>query len=149
MQTHRANILIVADRTADSPQLLDAVARRAIEGPCSFTLLVLRRDHDHHQLVGAEDHQTNEALGRLDTALPLLSQAAGYPIVGMLGSHEPLTTITDAINLLRFDEVIISTLPGQTSQWLPSGLPRKVRELGVTVTEVIGADTIMSDVPAA
>ncbi len=149
MHTHCANILVVADQTADSPQLLDAVARRASEGPCSFTLLIPRRPHELHQAVDPEDHRADQAFARLDAALPPLSQAAGHPIVGIIGSHEPLATIKDALNLLRFDEVIISLLPAQTSQWLRSELPRKIRKLGVPVTEVITAETPMSDLPAA
>jgi hypothetical protein len=35
-----ARVLIVAHQTADSPELLTAVAKRAAAGPCSFTLLV-------------------------------------------------------------------------------------------------------------
>ena len=149
MHFTRANILIVAYQPADSPQLLDAVARRAIEGPCSFTLLVPRRGQDLHHPVGTEDQLTNEALARLNAAVPLLSDAAGHPIVGMIGSGEPLATIEDALNLLKFDEVIILMLPVLTAQWFRLDLPRKVRELGVPVTEVIGADTTMSDAPAA
>ena len=147
--TPRANILIVADQTADSPQLLDAVARRASEGPCSFTILVPRRAHGLHQVVDREDHAADQAFARLDAVVPLLLRAAGHPIVGMIGSDEPVATIKDALNLLRFDEVIISLLPARTSQWLRLDLPQKVRELGVPVTEVIIADTTDSDVPAA
>lgn len=149
MHFTRANVLIVADQPADSPQLLDAVARRAIEGPSSFTLLVPRRGQEVHHLVGAEDYPTDEARARLNAAVPLLSEAAGRPIIGMIGSDEPLATIKDALELLRFDEVIISMLPDGTSQWFRLDLPRKVRELGVPVTEVISADTTMSDAPAA
>ena len=136
---HRISVLIVADQPADSPQLCEAVARRAREGPCAFTLLVPRPPNDLHQEAGPEDYGADQAFARLDAAVPLLSQAAGHPIVGMIGSHEPLATIKDALNLLSFDEVIISMLPAQRSQWLRLDLPRQVRELGVPVTEVISA----------
>jgi hypothetical protein len=143
-----SSVLIVAHQTADSPQLVEAVAHRASRGPCTFTLLVPKRAHGLHRVVDPEAHGAAEAIARLEVAVPLLSDAAGQPIVGMIGSHEPLATIEDALNLLGFDEVIISMLPVRMSRWLQLDLPRKVRALGVPVTEVISADRV-TDVPAA
>ncbi len=145
----RTNVLIVADQTADSPELLDAVARRARGRRCSFTLLVPRRAHRPGQIIDLDDHGADQAFARLDAAVPLLSAAAGHPIVGMIGSHEPLATIKDALNLLSFDEVIISMLPAQPSRGLYLDLPRQVRELGVPVTEVLGAGTRATSLPPA
>jgi hypothetical protein len=82
-------------------------------------------------------------------ALPALSRAAGEEIVGIVGSHDPLAAIQDAINLLGFDEVIISTLPARVSRWLHLDLPRKVRALGIAVSEVIGKEHHLTDIPAA
>jgi hypothetical protein len=141
------SILVVAHQPAGSPQLVEAVAQRAARGRCAFTLLVPRRAHGLHRVVDAEDHDTADAFARLDAAVPLLSKAAGRPIIGMIGSHEPLATIQDALNLLGFDEVIISVLPVRISRWSHLDLPRKVRALGVPVTEVIDGDH-MTDVPA-
>jgi hypothetical protein len=132
-------VLIVAHQTADSPELIDAVAHRAGEGPCTFTLLVPSRARGLHRLVDPEDHGTREAEDRLETAIPLLSEAAGEPIIGVVGAHEPLAAVQDALNLLGFDEVIISMLPVRVSRWFHLDLPRKVRALGVEVTEVITA----------
>jgi len=130
-------VLIVAHQTADSPQLVAAVRRRASEGRCTFTLLVPTRPPGLHRIVDPEDHGGAEARARLDDAIPVLSEAAGGPIAGAIGSHEPLAAVQDALNLLGFDEVIISMLPARVSRWLHLDLPRKVRALGVPVTEVI------------
>jgi hypothetical protein len=146
---HRASVLIVAHQTADSPQLVEAVARRARQGPCTFTLLVPTRAHGLHRVVDPEDHGTAEAEARLAVAVPLLSEAAGHPVIGMIGSHEPLATIQDALNLLGFDEVILSMLPARISRWLRLDLPRKVRGLGVPVTEVVGVEHDVTGIPAA
>lgn len=132
-----SRVLIVADRTADSPELLDAVSRRAGEGPSTFTLLVPSRATDPHRAAGGVDGAISEAEERLELAIPLISEAAGEPILGVVGSHEPLTAVQDALNLLGFDEVIISMLPVQASRWFRLDLPRKVRALGLPVTEVI------------
>jgi hypothetical protein len=129
--------LIVADQTADSPELLEAVSRRAEEGPSTFTLLVPSRATDPRRVAGAMDGPISEAEERLELAIPLISEAAGEAILGVVGSHEPLAAVQDAINLLGFDEVIISMLPVRASRWFRLDLPRKVRALGVPVTEVI------------
>jgi hypothetical protein len=60
--------------------------------------------------------------------------------VGIVGSHDPLAAVQDALNLLGFDEVIVSMLPARISRWLRLDLPREVRGLGVPVTEVVGTE---------
>lgn len=144
-----SNILIVAHKTAASQQLIDAVARRTATGPCTFTLLVPRRPQGLRPIVEFDHRGTHEAEARVTAALPLLSQAAGGAVVGMIGSHDPFETIKDAVNLLRFDEVIISMLPAGMSRWRRSDLPRRVRALGVPVTEVMAAEAGVTGAPAA
>jgi hypothetical protein len=147
--TAPTRVLITARRTADSPSLVAAVARRAAQGPSTFTLLVPAVAHGLHRVVDPEDHGRAEAEARLAAALPILSEAAGAPVAGVIGSHEPLAAIQDALNLLGFDEVIVSMLPARLSRWLHLDLPRKVRALGVPVTAVIGSEARVTDVPAA
>jgi hypothetical protein len=150
MPTAHPHVLLVADRTAQSRELKEAVARRAAAGPCSFTLLVPARAHGLHRLIDPEDYGTGEAEARLSAALGPLSEAAGGPIEGMVGSHEPIAAIQDALNLNHFDEVIISMLPVRISRWLHLDLPHKVRALGVPVTEVMGVESeAQPPVPAA
>jgi hypothetical protein len=131
-----SRVLIVAHQTADRPELLAAVSRRAAAGPCTFTLLVPARSRGV-ELVGAPDPAVVEAEGRLEAAIPLLSQAADQAVLGVVGSHEPLVAVQDALTVLGFDEVMISMLPVSESRWFRLDLPRKVRALGVPVTEVI------------
>jgi hypothetical protein len=135
-----ARVLIVAHHTAAGSELRAVVARRASEGPCSFTLLVPSSPHGLHRVVDPEDHGRAEAQRRLDAALPALSAAAGADVVGIVGSHDPLAAVEDALNLIGFDEVIVSMLPARVSRWLRLDLPRKVRGLGVPVTEVLGTE---------
>jgi hypothetical protein len=139
--TRTTRVLIVAHQTADSRALIEAVAQRSEIGSCSFTLLVPASSRGLHRVVDPEDHGTAEAERRLELALPELSQAAGSKVVGMVGSHEPLAAIQDALNLFGFDEVIVSMLPARLSRWLRLDLPRKIRSLGVPVSEVISAET--------
>jgi hypothetical protein len=69
----------------------------------------------------------------------VLSEAAGSAVAGMVGSHDPVAAVEDALNLHGFDEVIVSTLPARTSRWLHIDLPSKVAGMGVPVTKVSAA----------
>ena len=134
MESSAARILVVANKTAATPALLEAVRERAARGPCEFTLLVPNTTHGLHKVVDPEDQSQSEAETTIE--LPLLEQAAGAPVDAMIGVPEPLAAIQDAINLHGFDELIISTLPTKVSKWLRLDLPHKAAGLGLPVTTV-------------
>ncbi|MEN3279400.1 MAG: hypothetical protein V7607_540 [Solirubrobacteraceae bacterium] len=131
-----ARILVVAHKTAATPALLDAVRERAARGSAEFTLLVPNSAHGLHKVVDPEDQEAGEANQVLELALPLLEQAAGAHVEGMVGDANPLDAIHDAVNLQGFDEIIISTLPTKVSKWLRLDLPSKIAGLGLPVTTV-------------
>ena len=131
-----ARVLVVANRTAATPALIAAVRERAQRSPAAFTLLIPNPAHGLHKVVDPEDQEQSEAEGTLELAIPLLEQAAGGPVEGMIGVSEPLAAIQDAINLHGFDELIISTLPTHVSRWLKLDLPSKAAGLGLPVTTV-------------
>jgi hypothetical protein len=131
-----ARVLVVANKTAATPALIDAVRERAARGGCEFTLLVPNATHGLHKLVDPEDQSENEAETTIELAIPLLEEAAGVPVDAMIGVPEPLAAIQDAINLHGFDELIISTLPTRVSKWLKLDLPSKAAGLGLPVTTV-------------
>jgi hypothetical protein len=135
----RARVLVVANRTAATPALMEAVRERAARGPASFTLLVPSSAHGLHQLVDPEDQGQSEAEDTIELALPLLEEAVGAPVEPMIGVAEPLAAIQDAVNLHGFDELIISTLPTRVSKWLKLDLPSKCAGLGLPVTTVIAS----------
>jgi hypothetical protein len=132
----RARVLVVANQTAATPALIEAVRERAQESPAAFTLLVPNPAHGLHRVVDPEDQDRSEADQVLEKALPLLQEAAGAPVEGMVGVAEPLAAIQDAINLHGFDEIIISMLPRRISKWLRLDLPHKAAGLGLPVTAV-------------
>jgi hypothetical protein len=135
--TAEARVLVVANKTAATPALLEAVRERAARGPASFTLLVPNAAHGLHKIIDPEDQEQSEAENTLELALPLLESAAGAPVDGMIGVADPLDAIQDAINIHGFDELIISTLPQRISKWLKLDLPSKAAGLGLPVTTVI------------
>jgi hypothetical protein len=132
-------VLIVADQTADSRKLVATVERLASRHPCAFTVLAPMRARGVYRGAGHGELGVGGAEAWLDAALPGLSRAAGDDVIGLVGREEPLTATRDALDLLGFDEVIISMPPGRESRWLHLDLARKVRALGVPVSQVINA----------
>jgi hypothetical protein len=135
-----ARVLVVAHKTAATKPLLDAVRERAQRGPSKFTLLVPNSASGLHKIVDPEDQGGGDTQEVIERALPALSDAAGSPVEGVVGSTSPLSAIEDAINLRGFDEVIISTLPTKLSHWLKLDLPSKVTGFGLPVTTVTPED---------
>ena len=120
----RTRVLVVANRTAATPTLLDTIRARALEGPCEFALLI----------PDAKDR--NRVDWTLERALPLMRRAAGGPVEGLVGGPEPFDAVSEAVRDGRFDEVIVSTLPRKVSRWLHRDLPRRIEGLGLQVTLV-------------
>jgi hypothetical protein len=134
-------VLVVANKTAATPALIRAVQERAARGPCRFSLLVPNAAHGLHKVVDPEDQDKTEAEHVLELAIPLLEEAAGGKVEGIVGDPEPLAAIQDAVNLRGFDEIIISTLPTRVSRWLKLDLPHKAEGLGLPVTTVTARGT--------
>ncbi|HEY2140569.1 MAG TPA: hypothetical protein VGG98_00745 [Solirubrobacteraceae bacterium] len=134
-------VLVVAHKTAATAPLLDAVRERARRGPCTFTLLVPNPAHGLHKVVDPEDQGSGEASEVIERALPLLEEAAGTRVEGIVGAPDPVVAVHDAINLRGFDEVIVSTLPTKLSRWLKLDLPSKISGAGLPVTTVTPSDT--------
>ncbi len=130
------SVLVVAHQTAAGEALLQAVRRRAEEGPTRFHLVVPRQPHGMHKVVDPLEAGEDEAQGVLADALPKLSRAAGHEVTGSIGDAEPLMAIHDAVNLGSYDEMIISTLPLGISRWLKLDLVSKAKALGLPVTHV-------------
>ena len=122
-----ARVLIVAHRTAATPRLVEHVRARSAGEPCAFTLLVPRPYWDP---------DTDEAAITLDLALPVLEEATGKPVTGMVGASDPYEAVREELERGHYDEVIISTLPERISRWLHRDLPHRVEQLGVPVTVV-------------
>ncbi len=135
-----ARVLVVAYKTAATQPLLEAVRERAQRGKAAFTLLVPNPAPGLHKVVDPEDQGGGEARAVIEQAVPLLSDAAGAPVEGIVGSTDPIAAVEDALNLRGFDEVIISTLPSKLSHWLRLDLPSKVTGMGLPVTTVTPKD---------
>src|SRR5690349_6247786 len=133
----RAQVLVVASKTAATPQLLAAVRERAERSAATFHLLV-PNPAPHAEISDAERRRHHEdAEHVLALALPILQDAAGGPVTGSVSPrHDPMDAIEETVHDGDVHEVIISTLPRHVSRWLHAGIPERVRHLGLPVTTV-------------
>jgi hypothetical protein len=120
-------VLIIANRTAATPGLLEEVRRRADEGATRFTLLVPRPFWDP---------DTEESAITLELAIPLLEEAARGRVEGLIGDQDPVRAVESALAEASYDEIILSTLPERVSRWLHMDLPTRLHRFGLPVTLV-------------
>jgi hypothetical protein len=140
MTDERAHVLVVANRTAESQELLDALWERAKRSPARFTLLVPATPHGV-AWVADMPAGAQEAEQHMVRAVERL-RVAGLEIAGRVGDADPFAAVQDAVNFESFDEVIVSTLPSRLSRWLRFDLPRRVAAAtGLPVTHVVGSET--------
>jgi hypothetical protein len=110
--------LVIANRTADSEQLLEALQGRARTGPVAFTLL-----------VPCGPSGRDAARRRLEEAVSRM-RAAGLEVEGSLGGDsDPVVAVHEAWDPSSYDEVIVCTLPTGVSRWLQVDLPHRVAKL--------------------
>ena len=114
------NVLVIANVTADSPELIEALKERAGRDRCRFTLLV------PGAAAGRAGHDA--ARMRLDAVLGRL-EAEGLEAEGLVGDHDPVAAVHDAWDPKKYDEVVVSTLPTGSSRWLQVDLPHRVEKI--------------------
>jgi hypothetical protein len=120
----KAKVLVVANRTAGSPELLDAMRERAEQGAAQFHLVVPASPSgaswafDMHSGHDAAEHDLEGALQRI--------RDLGMEVDGEVGDPDPVAAVSDASNLESYDEVIVSTLPKHLSKWLKLDVAHKI-----------------------
>lgn len=125
------SVLVVANRTADTDELYDAVLARAARSPIRVTLLVPGAWE-----VGDPPGSQQASRRRLRSATARLRDS-GVAVQGVLGDGDPIAAVQSVWDPDRFDEVIVCTLPATVSRWLRIDLPHRVERLtGAPVTHV-------------
>ncbi len=124
----KKNILVVANVTAASDELVEAMEARALKEDVSFMLLVPATPLGGGRAAARE--QLAQACERL--------KDEGLDVDGMVGDADPIIAVTEAWDPTRYDEIVIATLPMRFSKWLHGGLPERIERLtGAPVTHVI------------
>jgi hypothetical protein len=110
--------LVLANRTAASPELIDRLTALAAEGPHRIIAVVPLEARD-----GNAARDARERLAKLMASL----EDAGIVAAGMIGDPDPYTAAMNALQFFRISEVVISTLPGDASRWVADKLVDRVR----------------------
>jgi hypothetical protein len=122
-------LLVVANVTGSSPELIQALKDRAARDTCAFALLI--------PATGGGTGGREAATKRLQDALERM-HAEGLEVEGRVGDPDPVAAVSDIWDPAEFDEVIVSTLPTGSSKWLAIDLPHRVEKMtGVQVTHVV------------
>jgi hypothetical protein len=107
--------LVVANQTIHSPELLEALKRKANEEPRRFIVIAPQ----------SESNGDGDPHERLARTLDDLEQA-GLQAIGQVEHHDPYTAIQNALQFYAPDDIVISTFPETRSGWLRSDLIGRV-----------------------
>jgi hypothetical protein len=133
----RTRVLVVANRTLHGKELRTELRRRAATGTDVHIVAPILCSRAHY-IATDVDTELAEARSRLATTLAW-ARAEGVAVTGRVGdANAALDAIEDELRRYGADEVIISTYPPGTSNWLETGIIERLREeLDIPVTHVV------------
>jgi GABA permease len=121
------NVLVVANETVISRELIERIRDRAAQGPASFLIVSPQES----------DVESPEAARRLRRTLSEL-RLEGIDAHGQVVHPDPYTAAMEATHDERVDEIIVSTFPSARSGWLRRDLIERLRaDAGVPVDHVV------------
>jgi len=134
--SRQSSILVVANRTAASDFLVEALKERARREDVGFSLVVPATPGG---VAWAADMDSGGAAARRRMDVAVRSYlGAGLPLRdARVGHPDPLAAALDAVHFGDFAEIVVSTLPLHMSAWLRLSLPHRVAHAtGLPVTHV-------------
>ena len=126
MSDEPKTVLVIANETLAGRELIEAVERRAAEGPIR-ALVIAPVNEPVAGYVVYEGTRRSAAGRRLDRTLQALREA-GVHAYGFVSAHGPLDTVRDALAQEDIDELIVSTHPEARSGWLRRNLIDEIRK---------------------
>jgi hypothetical protein len=109
--------LVVANVTAASLELLQRLEALAAEGPHRFIVVVPQDAKD--------GNAARAARARLEQLVHSLREE-GIVAAGMIGDPDPYTATMNAVHYFHISQIVISTLPEDTSKWVADKLVERV-----------------------
>ena len=109
-------VLVVANETLVGVELLDAVRRRAEQGPIRAVVVAPVNDPNAGYVVYRNSRRASA--GRRVDRLVADLRASGIPAYGDVFEGGPIAAVEDILALEPIDELIVSTHPQETSGWL-------------------------------
>ncbi len=125
----KANVLVVANRTAASPDLIACLRERAERSPARFQMLI--------PPISRGEQGRAEARRNLDAALAALADAGLDASGEVAQDSDPVIAVLEAYDPRVHDELVVSTLPASASHWLRIDGPARIaRSTGALVQHV-------------
>ena len=123
------HVLVIANETAASPALLDAIHERAASVADVHVTVIAPVSEPRHGYVVYQDTRRASAGRRLDKTLQLL-RSSGIPAQGFVVDTSPVQAAKDALEQLEPPptEIIVSTHPEQRSSWVRRNVVRDIEK---------------------
>jgi hypothetical protein len=120
-------ILVVANEALRGPALREEVRRRAAERPTEVLVVAPALSSAVAHWTDAEDGPRRTAARRLAETCAALRDL-GVQARGEVGADDPLRAVEDALRTFGADEIVVSTHPADTANWLERGVVDRLRE---------------------
>jgi GNAT superfamily N-acetyltransferase len=111
--------LAVANRTAASPALLEALKARTSDLERHVFIFVVPQEGGHGVAARQARARLTQVIDR--------GRAAGLLCAGMIADPDPYNAVMNALQFFRVDDIVISTLPATRSGWMRADLVERVR----------------------
>ena len=131
-------ILVVTDHAEPTPELVDAIRRRADSGDAQFRLIVLNPARAEVHLLHPERHdKAREAEQVLLRALPDLEIAAGGAVIGSVSvRHDPMDAVEETVFNEPIDEIMLALPEHHVATAFHQDLEHRLDHFHIPVTVV-------------
>ncbi|WP_395311634.1 amino acid permease [Mycobacterium sp. AMU20-3851] len=144
-------VLVLANRTVDSTELLDELRRMGADRESRFLVVVpasavdtgAAATHGPYDVTEATEQAAQE---RLDTVLATL-HGEHLDAQGELGDYRPLRALENAVTRFGPDQIVIATFPPEFSMWHRFDVVDRARtQFTVPVTHVVAESVAVNQV---
>ncbi len=136
-------ILVVANETLEGEHLRNELIRMS-EGVSEDVFVVCPALNSQVRTWTSDEDSAREAAGARLAAILQALGSGGVAARGQIGDGDPMQALEDALRGFSADEIVISTHPVGSSNWLELGVVDAARaRFDVPVTHVIGGTTVV------